>query len=53
MVDVANLLGIHSNSVKYRLSKALKQLGYEEDSMLGEISSLKLLIQLELIMIEN
>lgn len=53
MVDVANLLGIHSNSVKYRLSKALVQLGYEEDSILGEISSLKLLIQIELIMIEN
>ncbi|MEG0019881.1 MAG: PucR family transcriptional regulator ligand-binding domain-containing protein [Oscillospiraceae bacterium] len=53
MVDVANLLGIHANSVKYRLSKALANLGYEEDSMLGDLSSLKLLIQLELIMIEN
>lgn len=53
MHDVAVLLGIHTNSVKYRLGKALKHLGYREDSALGDLYHTKLLIQLELIVLES
>lgn len=53
MHDVAVLLGIHTNSVKYRLGKALKYLGYREDSVLGDLYHIKLLIQLELIVLES
>ena len=53
MGHVANLLGIHTNSVKYRLSKALAQLGYEEDSLRGDVYRIQLLLQLELIALES
>ena len=53
MGDVANLLGIHSNSVKYRLGKAMKLLGYQEEAVIGDLIGIKLLIRLELIVIEN
>ncbi|WP_434309941.1 PucR family transcriptional regulator ligand-binding domain-containing protein [Hominifimenecus sp. rT4P-3] len=53
MSDVAGLLGLHTNSVKYRLGKALKQLGYNEENVLGDMYRIKLLIQLELIALES
>ena len=53
MSDVAGLLGLHTNSVKYRLGKALKQLGYSEENVLGDMYRIKLLIQLELIVLES
>ena len=46
-------MGLHTNSVKYRLGKALKQLGYSEENVLGDIYRIKLLIQLELIVLES
>jgi sugar diacid utilization regulator len=53
MGDISGLLGIHVNSVKYRVEKALKFLGYEEENILAEVSSVKLLLQLELIVLDN
>lgn len=51
--DVSSLLGIHINSVKYRVEKALKILGYEEENILGDVPSVRLLLQLELIVLDN
>lgn len=51
--DVASLLGIHGNSVKYRLRKALKYFGYKGENILGDIPYIKLLMQLEYNIIEN
>lgn len=53
MSEVACILGIHTNSVKYRLTRALRILGYEEDENIAEMASVKLLVQLELIAIET
>ena len=47
IADVAILLGIHANSVKYRLTKALQYLGYGEEHLLGELPLLKYLVTLE------
>lgn len=51
--DVASLLGIHGNSVKYRIRKALKYFGYKGETVLGEIPYIKLLMQLEFIIIDD
>lgn len=53
MESAANLLGIHVNSVKYRLSRAMKLLGYGDNENINNASYVKLLMQLELIMINN
>ena len=51
--NVSNLLGIHSNSVKYRISKCLK--AYENDTVnaLGDLPYIKLLILLEILKVEK
>lgn len=53
IVDVATLLGIHANSVKYRLTKALQYLGYSEEHLLGELPFLKYLVTLECLVTMN
>jgi hypothetical protein len=53
IVDVANLLGIHANTVKYRIAKALKYFDQQGESTLGEASYISLLIQLELLVLEK
>lgn len=53
IADVANLLGIHANSVKYRIGKILKYFGQQGESTLGEASYISLLIQLELLILEK
>lgn len=45
--DVSQLLGIHVNSVKYRIEKATQYLEMEQDLSLNEISSLSTLLHLE------
>jgi len=52
ILDVANFQGIHVNSVKYRVGKALKMFGRPSD-VLRETSYVTLLIQLELLNLEN
>lgn len=51
--DVAKLQGIHVNSVKYRLNKALSYLGVDEDISLNALPSLRLLMILERLIAEN
>ena len=51
--DVASLLGIHGNSVKYRIRKALKYFGYKGETVLGEVPYIKLLMQLEFLIIDD
>ena len=53
MAAVAAMLGIHTNSVKYRLNKALKYLGFEGDVSLNQIPHLKILTVLEHLVSEN
>ncbi len=45
--DVAQLLGIHVNSVKYRIEKAMQYLGMEANVALNDLSSLNVLLYLE------
>lgn len=47
ITDVANLLGIHVNSVKYRATKALQYINCKEENILGEASSIRNLLILE------
>lgn len=51
--NVSGLLGIHSNSVKYRISKCLK--AYENDTAnaLGDLPYIKILLLLEILKIEK
>ncbi len=51
--DVATLLGIHANSVKYRIAKCLKYFGYKDTNVLGDIPSVKLLILLEIMALDE
>ena len=51
--DVATLLGIHANSVKYRIAKCLKYFGYKDTNVLGDIPSVKLLILLETMALDD
>lgn len=51
--DVSNILNIHVNSVKYRINKCLKDLGYENINLLGDLPALKLLLLLELLKLED
>ena len=51
--DVATLLGIHANSVKYRIAKCLKYFGYKDTNVLGDIPSVKLLILLEMMALDD
>ena len=53
VMDVGNLQGIHPNSVKYRLKKILSRFGYREEDMLGDLSYIELLMQLEVMATEN
>lgn len=53
ITDVANLLGIHVNSVKYRAVKALQYINCKEENILGEASSIKNLMILEFLVIEH
>ena len=50
---VASFLGIHVNSVKYRINKALSCLGYDEEISLNQLPYVKLLIELEHIVSDN
>ena len=45
--EVSQLLGIHVNSVKYRIEKAVQYMEMENDLSLNEISSLGTLLYLE------
>ena len=51
--DVAAFLGIHVNSVKYRLNKALGYLGLDTGMSLGSLPFVKLLMILEHLVTEN
>ncbi len=51
--DVAAFLGIHVNSVKYRLNKALGYLGLDAGMSLGSLPFVKLLMILEHLVTEN
>ncbi|WP_434309502.1 PucR family transcriptional regulator ligand-binding domain-containing protein [Hominifimenecus sp. rT4P-3] len=53
IVDVGNIQGIHPNSVKYRLKKMLTRFGYREEDVLGDLSYIELLMQLEFMTIEK
>lgn len=53
VMDVGNLQGIHPNSVKYRLKKILSRFGYREEDVLGDLSYIELLMQLEVMATEN
>lgn len=47
ITDVANLLGIHVNSVKYRVTKAQQCINCKEENMSGEALSIRNLLILE------
>lgn len=51
--DVSSLLGMHPNSVKYRISKCLKADGIERVKALGELPHIKLLLLCEILKVEN
>ncbi len=51
--DVSHLMGIHVNSVKYRMEKALQYLGMDDTLPVSELSSLYLLMYLEHLELEN
>lgn len=51
--NVAGLLGIHSNSVKYRISKCLKAFDNDTANALADLSSIKLLLLLEILKVEK
>jgi hypothetical protein len=51
--DVSSLLGMHPNSVKYRISKCLKTDEGETLKALGELPYIKLLLLLEILKVEN
>lgn len=51
--DVSNLLGIHPNSVKYRISKCFNEFESNLPNALIDLPLLKLLLMLEIIKIEG
>lgn len=51
--NVASLLGIHSNSVKYRISKCMKMDENDTFNALGELPYIKLLLLLEILKVEH
>lgn len=53
MKHVSHLMGIHVNSVKYRMEKALEYLGMEEDVSVSDLSTLYMLMYLEHLEVEN
>lgn len=53
ITDVSHLMGIHVNSVKYRIDKALQYLGMEEEMPVSEVPYLQLLLLLEHFVAEN
>ena len=46
-------MGIHVNSVKYRLTKALQYMGIDEDIPLNELPFVQLLVILEHFIADN
>ena len=53
ITDVSKLMGIHVNSVKYRLTKALQYMGIDEDIPLNELPFVQLLVILEHFIADN
>ena len=53
ITDVSKLMGIHVNSVKYRLMKALQYMGIDEDIQLNELPFVQLLVILEHFIADN
>jgi len=53
IANVATLLGIHVNSVRYRIGKALTLLDKQSESIVTEVPHVTLLIQLELLNLEH
>ena len=51
--DVSRLMGIHVNSVKYRIEKALQYLKMEDGVSVSELSSLYLLMHMEYLAVED
>lgn len=51
--DVSDLLGIHSNSVKYRISKCLDTNDHEIHNDLSRIPNLRILLMIEIYKIEG
>lgn len=51
--DVSSILNIHINSVKYRISKCLKNLGYQNTNLVGDLPAVKLLLKLEMMKLEE
>lgn len=51
--DVSALLGIHSNSVKYRISKCFKSSETDLHSVLADVPFLKYLLLLEIMKVED
>ena len=53
ITDVSKLMGIHVNSVKYRLMKALQYMGIDENIPLNELPFVQLLVILEHFIADN
>ena len=53
ITDVSKLMGIHVNSVKYRLTKALQYMEIDEDIPLNELPFVQLLVILEHFIADN
>ena len=53
IVDVSNLLDIHSNTVKYRLTKVLDHFGFKEEKALSDLPQVQLLVLLEFLLINT
>lgn len=51
--DVSSLLGIHSNSVKYRISKCFKMIEDDSSNILGDLPHIKILLLLEILKLED
>ncbi len=51
--DVSDLLGIHPNSVKYRISKCFRSYHFDTFNALSELPLLRLLLVLEIIKIKD
>ena len=51
--DVSNLLGIHPNSVKYRISKCFRTYHFDTFNALSELPIIRLLLVLEIIKIKD
>jgi sugar diacid utilization regulator len=51
--DVSTLLGIHSNSVKYRISKCFNSFESDSSNALASLPYLKILLMLEICKVEG